>query len=418
MNQSTQNEPNKKSNQFGCRKNVKNQSEPIIVQVSKETSTRDIANQIIEKYNENRSFRILNLSSLKVQFDKWNKNIPFAHPYYAVKCNADVRILKELASFGCNFDCASMGEIQAVLEITKDPKRIIFAHPCKIPYQLEYASRMGVERMTADSVEEMEKIHQLHKTAKVLIRLKADDSKSIFKPSKKFGATFEKAQEMFNFAKENNQQIIGVSFHVGCGCHSADAFDIIIADSIKVFEMGINLGFKMTVLNIGGGFPGLKSIYKADSFEAMAAVIRKSIETNFAHIKDLEVISEPGRYFANATCSIVTTIIGKKLVETSNQKEFVYFIDEGLYGAFNCLYINPEDPVKIQTLNTNLKEMSFTSLLCGPTSDERDVLGEYQLPELSIGDRLFVEYFGDYSFTSNQTFNSFEEAKIYQVEYI
>lgn len=49
------------------------------------------------------------------------------------------------------------------------------------------------------------------------------------------------------------------SFHVGSGCEDARAFEAAISVSRKVFDQGLQLGFKMTLLDIGGGFPGQKS---------------------------------------------------------------------------------------------------------------------------------------------------------------
>jgi ornithine decarboxylase len=36
-------------------------------------------------------------------------------PFYAVKCNPDLAIVRLLATLGCGFDCASMSEIDLVL---------------------------------------------------------------------------------------------------------------------------------------------------------------------------------------------------------------------------------------------------------------------------------------------------------------
>ncbi len=46
------------------------------------------------------------------------------------------------------------------------------------------------------------------------------------------------------------------SFHVGSGCTDPSIYTETIYLARKVFEIASHLGFKMTLLDIGGGFPG------------------------------------------------------------------------------------------------------------------------------------------------------------------
>ena len=62
-------------------------------------------------------------------------------PFYAMKCNPDPVIVRLLATLGCGFDCATMGEINHVLnelgpELSFKPKNLhvenlIYANPAK-----------------------------------------------------------------------------------------------------------------------------------------------------------------------------------------------------------------------------------------------------------------------------------------------
>ena len=409
---------NSKSSEF---KNITEKSsilfQPIKVIVPRSFSTKEIVNYIIQTYKEDTSFTLLNIETLKVQYDKWRQNLPTVFPYYAVKSNPDIRILKALADLGTNFDCASENEIKSVLSVMNDPERIIFAHPFKAPKQLLYAASVGVNKMTADSVEELEKCLLLHKNAKVLIRLDVDNSFSVVNLSNKFGAFFEVAEKMLKFAKEHNQEIVGVSFHVGSACQSAEAYSLAMKISLKVLNLGISMGLPMTMLNIGGGFPGLHSFFKHPPFEELAFVINKTLQKDFSHIKNLEVISEPGRYFSNATVSLVIPIIGKKKM-IEGGKEFIwYYLDQGLYGCFHGLFHHKNAIRNVVPLNFDLNNILHPSILWGPTCDASDRIGEYLMPEMVVGDFVWVESYGAYAFTSNQMFNGFDDAKKYQIIY-
>ena len=49
------------------------------------------------------------------------------------------------------------------------------------------------------------------------------------------------------------------SFHVGSGCEEAGAFTVAVQQARQAFDEALELGFNMTMLDIGGGFPGQAS---------------------------------------------------------------------------------------------------------------------------------------------------------------
>ena len=74
---------------------------------------------------------------MTTQLAWWRAAFPRVVPYYAVKSKPDPAIVRTLMSLGCNFDCASRGEISIVQSIAAQlppdvPKPdIIYANPCK-----------------------------------------------------------------------------------------------------------------------------------------------------------------------------------------------------------------------------------------------------------------------------------------------
>ena len=94
------------------------------------------------------------------------KKFPRIEPYYAVKCNSDINLLKLLAFLGVGFDCASKNEIQTILDLGVSADRIIYANPCKQLSYLQYAYENGVNLMTFDNEQELYKIKVTHPNAK------------------------------------------------------------------------------------------------------------------------------------------------------------------------------------------------------------------------------------------------------------
>lgn len=373
-------------------------------------NARETVDKVLPQAPGTEPFYIVHLSNVVSQFRRWATNLPGVKTHYAVKCNPDRGILETLASLGSNFDCASQWEIEEVMSIVGDPDRIIFANPFKIPSQLKYAASVGVKRLTADNVAELDKIRQFHPAAHVLIRVKPDDSKSLSPFSTKFGATIGEAEEMVAYGKINGLNMVGCAFHVGSNCQSAQAYHDVITDCAAIFDYAKGIGINMTVLDIGGGFPGLGSSVTGDSFEDMTKVINTSIADKFAQYTDLEVIGEPGRFIAAGSMTLVCSVIGKKRCDVDGKPGFKYYIDEGIYGAFNCIIFDHVTP-KLQLMNPRPKAQTYKSTVFGPTCDSIDTLGVHDLPELYIGERLFCDYFGAYTACASSRFNGFSNTK-------
>ncbi|KAH9367434.1 hypothetical protein HPB48_012218 [Haemaphysalis longicornis] len=80
----------------------------------------------------------------------------------------------------------------------------------------------------------------------------------------KFGCSMEEAENVLRIAAEQGHSVVGVAFHVGSHTYDGDVFKVAIGRARKLFDVGAELGIKMSVLDIGGGFPG--GVRKTHSF--------------------------------------------------------------------------------------------------------------------------------------------------------
>ena len=280
-----------------------------------DSSIYDIINDFLEETPSEKAFYLIDLGALTKSYANWLNLLPNVKPFYAVKCNPNPILLEALSSLGASFDCASENEIKSIIEITNDPTRIIFANPCKMSSQIRYARANDVDLMTFDCEEELYKIKLYHPYAKLILRLAVDDSKSVCKFNKKFGCKLDQVEELLNIAKTLKLNVVGFSFHVGSGCTSADNYYTAIQDCRKATDIAINLKINISIIDIGGGFPGVDKIIK---FEDIAKRINDSIHDFYSkeiEDKSIQFISEPGRYFAEKTHTLVLNVIGKKKSE-------------------------------------------------------------------------------------------------------
>lgn len=336
----------------------------------------------------------------------------------AVKCNPSKVLLRTLHYMGASFDCASKAEIEQVIAIGADPTtQIIFANPCKQLSHIRYAKEQGVSMVTVDNEAELYKMRNHWPQVGIVIRIAVDDSKSVCKFSSKFGAPMDQVPSLIKISKDLGLNLIGVSFHVGSGCYSVDSFTNALKNARTVFDLAEQEGYKLTLLDIGGGFPGSND--DKPSFIDIADAIRGLMDKLFPNVR---IIAEPGRYFASASHVMVCNIFSKRQnkVEEGKEKEqakFLYYVNDGLYGSFNCLYFDhAQISIRpIMTSSNSSKEKHLCTIF-GPTCDSLDKIAEkIYLPELEIGDWIYVPNFGAYTVAAGSSFNGFKTMKMHYI---
>ncbi|KAM5269564.1 antizyme inhibitor 2-like isoform 1-T2 [Hipposideros larvatus] len=359
-------------------------------------------------------FMVADLGILASRHQVFCQALPRVSPFYAVKCNNSPWVLRVVAALGTGFDCASQVELEQVLSLGVAPSRIIYANPCKPVSYLQYAARHGVQLLTFDSEEELTKVAQHHPKARLVLRLWTSDRESTFPLSAKFGASLEVCEHLLKSARDLGLAVVGTSFHVGSSCQNPQNFTQAIANCRRVFEMGRGVGHDMSLLDIGGGFPGEEG--SEPEFEKMARVINAALAQHFPEETGVEVIAEPGRFYVASVCTAAVNIIAKKAVlEPGGYRKLLYYINEGHYGTFRVFLREPVPRTPIVVKEFCSEQPTFPCILYGPTCDASDKLfmDEVQLPELDVGDWLIFPSMGAYTSVMSSTFNGFLPASIH-----
>ncbi|KAL7379197.1 hypothetical protein ABVT39_024367 [Epinephelus coioides] len=368
-------------------------------------------------------FCVANLDSVFKKHLRWLTELPRVKPFYAVKCNNTAAVLRMMRALDTGFDCASKGEIQLALSLGVTPDKIIYAHTTKPLSHIKYACAHGVDMMTFDSEDELLKISLCHAKAKLVLRIAVDDSKSLLRLSSKFGARLVSVGKLLERARELGLEVIGVSFHVGSRCTGSLAFKQAIADARHVFDIANLLGFQMTLLDIGGGFPGRDDFQV--KFEEFSEVINGALDEFFPPDSGVQIIAEPGRYYVESAFTLAANVTAKRVIlddtdehteENRPDRMMMYYINDGVYGSLNCL-INDAAHTKVEPKlhrTVERSEQRHRSVIWGPTCDSTDkVTDSCWIPELHVGDWLLIDNMGAYSVTLSTDFNGFEKAHIY-----
>ena len=221
-----------------------------------------------------------------------------------MKCNPNLEVIRCLADLGCGFDCATMGEMKDVSQILRSTpcrrKRIIYAQPAKNgrapSIRAEARGHLnGFSTVRGSCTKIAQILHEINEedekkrkygpgaqplygseacTARrsflsahwnfkpevsLLLRIATADDDSICQFSNKFGCNARKeGLRLLELAHSLGLHVAGVSFHVGSGCKDPRAYASAIQDAEHLFQAASSLGTipPMTVLDLGGGFPG------------------------------------------------------------------------------------------------------------------------------------------------------------------
>ena len=359
------------------------------------------------------AFYILDLEDVKMKYRKWVEKMPRVVPFFAVKSNNDMRIVKILADMGSSFDCASKAEIKKVLSLGVPPERIIYANTVKQVSELKFAADNHVMRVTFDCSAELLKIKEHHPTAQVVLRIRFDSPLLKFRLGKKFGCnpTLE-APGLIEMCRELDMNLIGVSFHVGSGGKDVEVYKNGLEVARDLFNVGEKFGFKMNFVDIGGGFAG----YDMSYLDQYADSINSALEEYFKD-PSIMIIAEPGRYFVESAFTLAAQVILKK---KTHDKKVHYYVNEGLYMSFQFKFQLTEGNIEFDIIRKSGSVdggKKVLSNIWGITCSSTDfIIKKVFVPEFEMGDWLVFRNMGAYTTSSATEFNGFKIGEILMLD--
>ena len=186
------------------------------------------------------------------------------HAHYAVKANANPRILSIIAENGLGADCVSGGEVKAALDAGFPADKIVFAGVGKADWEINLGLDNDIFCFNVESAVELEIIDELaaakNKVASVALRINPEvDAHTHAKittgmKENKFGINLSQlGQVLDNLANLKNVKLIGIHFHIGSQITDMSAFRNLV---IRVNEIQEDLearGIRIENVNFGGG---------------------------------------------------------------------------------------------------------------------------------------------------------------------
>jgi len=328
-----------------------------------------------------------------------------AKVYFALKANPHPDIVRLLKDIGCDFEISSHGELDLLLKLGVPVKRIISSNPVKDPSFIKAAYQSGIEDFAFDSITEVEKLSGLAPGSRVHVRLSVPNDGSEWPLSKKFGVEVEEAAGLLVQAKEKGLNPYGITFHVGSQNTRAAAWVTAIEKSKAVCKLVAEKGIELKILNIGGGFP-IEYTKPVPSVADIAKEVGASLPTAFP--QGIGLALAPGRALVGEAGTLVATVTAK----ADRAAEKWLYLD---VGVFNGLMETVGGIV--YPMATTKGNITSKWVLAGPSCDSFDVIStEAELPELEVGDRIFIMSAGAYTTAYASEFDGFPIPRTYFIE--
>jgi ornithine decarboxylase len=348
-------------------------------------------------------FLLIDSDTVREKASLIGRSIKNSKIFYAVKANPDREILRFLNELNLGFEISSEGELEILSSLGVQPERIISSNPVKSLKFLSLASSYGINYFSYDSKEEIEKLSKLAPHCNVYIRLSVPNEGSEWPLSKKFGVELDEAAALLYAAKEKGLNPIGITFHVGSQCTNIYNWHIALDKARALWSKAEMDGLKLTLLNIGGGYP-INYTKHVISIDAIEKDVNSLICDAFP--EDVEIHIEPGRAVIGDAGVLVTTVTGK----ASRTDEDWLYID---VGVFNGL-MESVGGIKYSYIVESYKHAKSKKrwTLAGPSCDSFDVIVKnVALPEPNIGNLILILSTGAYTVSYASEFNGFSIPK-------
>ena len=352
------------------------------------------------------------LQTIRTEAGKYNKFCV----HYAIKANANPKILGIIRESGLGVDCVSGGEIEAAIKAGFPASKIVFAGVGKTDKEINLALDHDIFCFNVESIPELEVINELasakSKIARIAFRINPDVGAHTHAnittglAENKFGISMQDMDKVIDCALGmNHVKFVGLHFHIGSQILDMGDF---IALCNRINELQEKLYARQIIvehINVGGGLgidyahPNRQPI---PNFAEYFATYHKHLRLRPQQTLHFEL----GRAVVGQCGSLITRVT---YVKQGTNKQFA-IVDAGmtdlirpaLYQAYHKIEnISSEEPVEAYDV-------------VGPICESSDVFGKaIDLNKVHRGDFLALRSAGAYGEIMASQYNCRQLPKAY-----
>lgn len=184
--------------------------------------------------------------------------------HYAIKANANPKVLNVICQSGLGADCVSGGEIKAALNAGFPASKIVYAGVGKSDWEIDLGLNKNISCFNVESLAELEVIEEraalLGKTANIAFRINPDVGAHTHHnittglAENKFGIAMRDMEDVIELALQMpHVHLKGLHFHIGSQILDMGDFAALCNRINDLQDRADRLHYRIESINVGGG---------------------------------------------------------------------------------------------------------------------------------------------------------------------
>ena len=347
-------------------------------------------------------FYFYNTALLKETLQKIKKEISAHKNYivhYAIKANANPKLLRLIAQAGFGADCVSGGEIERSLDTGFPASKIVFAGVGKSDWEINLGLDNDIFCFNVESEPELEVINELAKAkgkiASVAFRINPNIGAHTHAnittglAENKFGIAMKDMEHIIQKAEQLcHIRVLGLHFHIGSQILEMDDFIALCQRINQLIEQLRQAHHQVEHINVGGGLgidyehPDKHPIPNFSSYFNTYAKYLNLSDGQQLHF-------ELGRAVVGQCGSLVTRVL---YVKQGATKQFI-IVDAGMTDLIRPALYQAQHQIE----NLDSREILEKYDVVGPICESSDVFAkDILLPKTHRGDLIALHSAGAY----------------------
>ena len=331
--------------------------------------------------------------------------------HYAIKANANPKVLRIISAAGFGADCVSGGEVRAAIEAGFPASKVVFAGVGKSDKEINLALDYGIHCFNVESEAELLIINELAaqrgKVARIALRINPNVGAHTHSnittglAENKFGINLEQIEGVIEQAIAlPHIDFEGVHFHIGSQILDMIDFVALCNRVNELTELFERRKYPIRSINVGGGLgidyghPNHKYI---PDFHSYFEVFRKHLRIQSGQTVHFEL----GRSIVAQCGSLISRVL---YIKEGTCKRFAIIdgsmtqlIRPALYQAYH----------RIENISSDEPEVTYD--VVGPVCESSDVFGKaVDLNETHRGDFIAIRSAGAYGEIMASQYNCHE----------
>ncbi|MBQ6064006.1 MAG: diaminopimelate decarboxylase [Prevotella sp.] len=319
--------------------------------------------------------------------------------HYAVKANANPKVLNVICQAGLGADCVSGGEIEAALKAGFPSNKIVYAGVGKSDWEINLGIDKDIFCFNVESISELEVIDELAgkrgKVANVCFRINPNVGAHTHAnittglAENKFGIAMNDMEDVIHeSAKMKNVRFIGLHFHIGSQILDMGDFEALCNRINNLQDQLERHRIKVENINVGGGLGisyGHPNHLPIPDFKAYFDTYAKKLRLRHGQKLHFEL----GRAVVAQCGSLITKVL---YVKTGAFKQFA-IVDAGMTDLIRPALYNAYH--RIENISSDEPEEAYD--VVGPICESSDVFGKaIDLNKCHRGDLIALRSAGAY----------------------